>query len=158
MDHGPGGSVTDHTTITPSPLTLTSLTFTCSGLPAKSTCTFAPNPVPAGSSPTDVVLTITTTATTTAALEHPRTFYAAWLGFTSMGLVGVVVLGASKKRRKGVVVLGAFALMVVLMSLGCGGKHTPVTTLGTPQGTSTISVTGATTGFTHSTTFTLTVN
>ncbi len=153
-----GQTVTDHITVTPNPATLTSLTFTCSGLPAKSTCTFAPNPVPPGASPTDVVLTITTTASTTAALERPRTIYAAWLGFASMGLVGVVMLGAGKKRRKRAVVLGAFALMVVLMSIGCGGKHTPVTTPGTPQGTSTVTVTGATTGFTHSTTFTLTVN
>ncbi len=153
-----GQSVTDHITITPNPLTLTALSFTCSGLPAKSACTFTPNPVLPGAAPTDVVMTITTTASTTAALERPRTLYASWLGFTSMGLIGVVVMGARKKGRKKAIILGAFALMVVLMAIGCGGKHTPVTTPGTPPGTSTITVTGSTTGFTHSTTFTLTVN
>src|SRR5207237_1098124 len=110
------------------------------------------------SAPTDVVVTIATTASTTAALERPRTLYASWLGFTSMGLIGVVVIGASKKRRKKTMVLGALALMIVLMAIGCGGKHTPVTVPGPPAGTSTVTVTGSTTGFTHSTTFTLTVN
>jgi len=153
-----GQTVTEHITITPNPSTLTSLTFTCSGLPAKTTCTFAPNPVLPGSSPTDVVLTITTTAATTAALEHPRTIYAFWLGFTSVGLIGVVVMGTGKKRRKKAVVFGAFALMMVLMAIGCGGSPKHTTISGTPQGTSTVTVTGVTTGFTHSTTFALTVN
>jgi hypothetical protein len=155
-----GQSVIDHITITPNPATLTALNFTCSGLPAKSSCTFAPNPVLPGSAPTDVVMTITTTASTTSALERPRTLYAAWLGLTSMGLIGVVVIGASKKGRKKAIILGALSLMVVLMAIGCGGhsQPTPVTVPGTPAGTSTVTVTGSTTGFTHSTTFTLTVN
>jgi hypothetical protein len=155
-----GQSITEHISVTPNPSTSTALTFSCSGLPAKSTCTFAPNPVPPGSTPTDVVMTITTTASTTAALRRPRTIYAAWLGFASMGLVGVVVIGASRKGRRKAAILGAFALMMVLLTLGCGGgsMHTPVTVPGTPTGTSTVTVTGTTTGFTHSTTFTLTVN
>jgi len=155
-----GQSVTDHITITPNPATLTAMSFSCSGLPAKSNCTFAPNPVPPGTAPTDVVMTITTTASTTAALEQPRTLYAGWVGFTSLGLIGVVVVGANKKRRKTAVIFCATLLVVVLMAIGCGGspKHSPVTVLGTPAGTSTVTVTGATTGFTHSTTLTLTVN
>ncbi len=124
-----GQSVTDHITITPNPLTLTALTFSCTGLPAKSSCTFAPNPVPPSSAPTDVVMTITTTASTTSALERPRTFYAGWLGFTSLGLIGMVLIGARKKSRKAVGVLGAVSLMVVLLAVGCGGgsMRTPVT-------------------------------
>ena len=155
-----GQAVTDHITITPNPATLTAMSFSCSGLPAKSNCTFTPNPVPPGTAPTDVVMTITTTASTTAALEQPRTLYAGWVGFTSLGLMGVVVVGANKKRRKTAVIFCATSLVVVLMAIGCGGspKHSPVTVLGTPAGTSTVTVTGATTGFTHSTTFTLTVN
>jgi hypothetical protein len=155
-----GQSVTDHITFAPSPVTITALTFTCSGLPAKASCTFAPNPVPPGSAPTDVVMTITTTASTTAALAHPRMLYAGWLGFTSMGLIGVVVIGACRKSRKKSAILGTLSLMVVLMAVGCGGhsQQLPVTVPGTPLGTSTVTVTGSTTGSTHSTTFTLTVN
>jgi hypothetical protein len=113
-----------------------------------------------GSAPTDVVMTITTTASTTAALERPRNFHAAWLGFGSLGLVGVVLVGGRKKGRRKAGMLGFFAITMVLLSVSCGGHSSqppPTTVLGTPQGTSTISVTGSTTGFTHSTTFTLTV-
>jgi hypothetical protein len=155
-----GQSGTQHITITPSPLTLTALSFTCSGLPAKTTCSFSPNPVLPGSAPTDVVMTITTTASTTAALERPRNFYAAWLGFGSLGLVGVVLVGGRKKGRRKAGVLAFFAITMVLLAVSCGGHSSqppPTTVLGTPQGTSTISVTGSTTGFTHSTTFKLTV-
>jgi Carboxypeptidase regulatory-like domain/MBG domain len=156
-----GQSAIEHITVMPNPSTLTALIFSCSGLPAKTACSFAPNPVPPGSTPTDVVMTITTTATTTSALERPRVFYAAWLGFTSLGLMGVIVMGSRKKGRRAVVILGALSLMAVLLAVGCGGSpqpHNPVTVPGTPAGTSTITVSGSTTSFTHSTTFTLTVD
>lgn len=155
-----GQSVTEHITITPGPATLTGLSFACSGLPAKASCTFAPNPLPPVLVPSDVVMTITTTASTTAALQHPGVFYARWPGFISMGLIGVVVVGACRKTRKKAVILVAFSLLVVLMAIGCGGRsqQTPVAVPGTPAGIFTVTVTGSTTGFTHSTTFTLTVN
>jgi hypothetical protein len=105
-------------------------------------------------------MTITTTASTTAALERPRTLYAAWLGFTSLGFVGLVLMGGRRKIRGKAGILGFLAVTAVLLAIGCGGRSVqpPTTVSGTPQGTSTITVTGATTGFTHSTTFTLTVN
>ncbi len=151
---------TQHITITPNPVTLTALSFTCSGLPAKASCSFTPNPVLPGSAPTDVVMTITTTASTAAALERPRTFYAAWLGFSSLGLVGMVFMGGRRKGRKTAGILGFLAMIVVLTAVGCGGRSVqpPTTISGTPQGTSTITVTGSNAGFTHATTFTLTVN
>jgi hypothetical protein len=155
-----GQSGTQHLTITPNPATLTALTFICSGLPAKASCSFTPNPVSPGSAPTDVVMTITTTGSTTAALERPRTLYAAWLGFGSLGLVGVVLMGGRKKGRRKAGILGFLGMAVVLLAIGCGGRSAqpPTTVPGTPQGTSVITVTGSTAGFTHSTTFMLTVN
>jgi hypothetical protein len=152
-----GQAVIEHITITPNPSTLTALTFTCSRVPAQTSCTFAPNSVPPGSAPTDVVMTISTKTSTMAALEHPRVLNAGWLGFSSLGLIGVVVLGGRRKSRKKSVVLGAFSLMAVLMTVGCGGRGSQETIPGTPLGTSTVTVTGSTTAFTHSTTFTLTV-
>jgi hypothetical protein len=153
-----GQTATEHITIAPNPATLTSLNFSCSGLPAKTACAFAPNPVPPGSTPVDVVMSITTTAATTAAMRRPQTFYAGWLAFSGLGWLGLVVIGR-KKFRKASLILGALALMLVLLAVGCGGSpHTPVTVPGTPAGSYTITVTGSTTGFTHSTTFTLTVN
>ena len=152
-----GQSVGEHITITPNPLTLTALTLTCPIVPAKTTCTFAPSSIPPGSAPTDVVMTIATTASTTAALQHTGELYAGWLGFGSMGWIGVMVLGSHRKARKKTVVLGAFSLLLVLMTASCGGGGSHSTVPGTPLGTSTVTVTGANANFTHSTTFTLTV-
>jgi len=151
-----GQTATEHITFTPVPATVSALTFTCSGLPVKSRCTFAPNPVPPGSAPADVVMTITTTASTTAELDTPRALYANWLGFASLGLLGVVVTGVRRKSRNKTLLLSAFSLLVILILAGCGG-HTQQTVPGTPPGTSTVTVTGSNTSFTHSTTFTLTV-
>jgi len=152
-----GQPVVEHILVTPNPLTLTALTFTCSQMPAKTSCTFAPSTVPAGSTQTDVVMTITTTASTTAALAHPQVLYANWLGFGSMGLIGMVILGGRRKNYKKSIALGAFSLMILLMTIGCGGGSTLHTVPGTPPGTSTVTVTGSTTAFTHSTTFNLIV-
>jgi len=102
-------------------------------------------------------MTITTTASTTAALQRTGELYAGWLGFSSMGWIGVMVLGSRRKARKKTVVLGAFSLLLVLMTAGCGDGGSHSTVPGTPLGTSTVTVTGANANFTHSTTFTLTV-
>jgi hypothetical protein len=154
-----GQSVTDRILLTPSPATLTAVTFTCSGLPAKTSCTFAPNQVAAGSAPTNVVMTITTTAATAMGLRGPRVFYAGWLGFSAAGLFGMVVVGVRKKSRKKAVVLATFSLLLMLLMIGCGGGYVGSGTVpGTPSGTSTVTVTGASTNFTHSTTLRLTVN
>jgi hypothetical protein len=150
-----GQLATDHITITPHQTTLTALELTCSGLPAKASCTFAPNPVRPGSAPTDVIVTITTTAASTVSvLQRVPMFYSNWLGFTSLGLIGVVVGVRTKSRRRGLVLL-AFSLGILLTAIGCA---TARQIQGTPSGTVTVTVTGSTTGFTHTTTFTLTVN
>jgi hypothetical protein len=152
-----GQAATEHITITPNPATLTALTLACSGLPSKATCAFAPIQVPAGSTLTDVLVTISTASAATSSLERPRMPFAGWLGFISAGLLGMVVVGVSKKNRKRTRMLHAMAMMVLLTVSGCG-THTQQTIPGTPPGTSTVIVTGSTTGATHSTTFTLIVN
>jgi MBG domain-containing protein len=151
-----GQLVVDHITITPHPATLTVLALTCSGLPAKASCTFAPNTVRPGSAPTDVIMTITTTAASTmSALQRAPMFYTNWLGFTSLGLIGVVVVGVRTKSRKRGLVLLAFSLGILLTAIGCA---TARQIQGTPSGTVTVTVTGSTASFTHVTTLTLTVN
>ena len=84
--------------------------------------------------------------------------YAGWVGLTGMGLMGLVVVGVRRMSRKRVVILSGFSLIVLMMTMGCGALQTGLGTTGTPPGTSTVTMTGSTTGFTHSTTFTLTVN
>jgi hypothetical protein len=174
-----GQSVTEHFTFTPTPSTATATALACSGLPAKTTCTFSPASIPAGSTPVDVTLTIATTATTTAALHQPQGLYAMWIPLTGLGLVGVVLVGTLKKNR---VRLAGFAILFVAFAAlalsGCGGgSHstpapnptptpipsptptpTPVTSAGTPTGTFVITATATTgSGATHSATFNLVV-
>jgi hypothetical protein len=176
-----GQSVTEHFTFTPTPSTSTTTALACSGLPAKTTCTFSPATIPAGSTPVDVTLTITTTATTTSALHQPRGVYAMWMPLAGLGLVGVVLVGTRKKNRvrlAGVAIL--FVAFSALALSGCGGGSpstptptptpvatptptpvptpTPITTPGTPSGTFVITATATTgSGATNSANFNLVV-
>jgi hypothetical protein len=153
-----GQPVIVHITITPVPATITALHFTCSGLPAKASCMFSPNPVPPGSALTDVVATITTTASTASALQRPPVGYATWMGFTGVGLIGLVLVGVRGKSRttRKRLLLVVFSFMVLLMTMGCGALQVTPGTAGTPSGTFTVTMTGSNASFT-STTFTLTV-
>jgi hypothetical protein len=153
-----GQSATEHIMLIPNPATGAPITFACSGLPALSSCTFAPSTVPAGSPQVDVVLTISTTAAT-AALAHSQMFYAAWLPFSGIGLFGIVVIATRRRSRKAAAGFSVLALMLVILLNGCGGHPTTTMTKpGTPAGTSVVTVTATSVTFTHSTIFSLTVN
>jgi Subtilase family len=156
----PGQSATEHFTFTPSPSTATATTFSCSGLPAFASCAFAPGSAPAGNTPLDIVLTISTTATTASALQQPRTFYAMWLPLGSLGTVGLVLVGARKQSRMRLVIFAILAMAFMALSLsGCGGgSHQTSTQAGTPAGSFTVTATATSgTGVVRSTTFTLVV-
>src|SRR5208337_402275 len=84
------------------------VTLTCSGAPAQSTCSVSPSSVKLnGSAPAPVTVTVTT-AGTSASLAHPSGFSQAgirpalWLAFS--GLPGLVLLGSlrrSSRKRHG---------------------------------------------------------
>ncbi len=154
-----GQTGTEHITFTPIPATSNTITFTCSNLSAKTTCTFVPATVAATNAPVDVALSVKTTAATTSALKHLRDLYAAWIPFASLGLAGLVTIGRRRKPRKSAIFLTVLFLMLAGFLIGCGsGSHTPITTPGTPPGTYTVTVTGTSSSVAHSTTFSLTVN
>ncbi len=126
--------------------TILPLTYTCTGYPSLSTCTFSP------SSPTQVAavtVNITTTASSSAQARplngRSRIFYAALLP----GLFGIVFVAGSRKRS--LHSIRTLGLIVVLgfstMWLGsCGGSNNGSTgTPGTPVGNYTITI-NATTG------------
>jgi hypothetical protein len=156
-----GNSATYPITVTTDSGFTDSVTLSCtSTLPDKTSCSFSPSViVPGGNS----VLTITTTAATTAQLTAPAPFnhrpvFAFWFG-----LPGIVVAGAgvSGRRRKVAIVL---ALLVIIASVigfvACGGSKSSTSTpvAGTPAGTYTITVTGTAGTLTHTNTVTLVVN
>ena len=155
-----GTSATEHITFTPSPGISGAVTLACSSLPGKSACSFAPATIASGIAQAAVVVTITTTASTAAAIPHSGLLYAAWLPFTGLGLLGMAFV-VPGKRRKASAILTLMVLGVLMFAVGCGGSShttTPPVDNGTPKGTYTVTVTGTSGNVTQSTTFKLTVN
>jgi hypothetical protein len=129
--------------LTPHPLYSSSITVSCSGLPAASTCSSKTVSL-ANQAGASVVLDVTTTArpaTTPAASLFKRHFYAVWLMVPAMALVGV---GGNRRRRR---ILGFLALCTLftlaLFVPACSSSKTTTPPAGTPAGNYTITITAA---------------
>jgi hypothetical protein len=165
-----GSSATYDLTVTGKNGYTSAISFTCSGLPSKATCSFSPATVTtAGNDPQATVLTISTTAasttTTTASLlpagansnsksnSGSRPLLAS---LSALGLFGFVLAAGGKNRARGqaALLLGVMLVGISFTLVGCSGVSTPaspattVTVPGTPAGTYTVTVTstGAGTG------------
>ena len=140
-----GATATYTVQLTPRPLYGSSITITCSNLPANSRCVPSTSPVTLSStSGASVALNITTTArpiTTTAVSLFTRHFYAIWLMLPGIALVGV---GRNRSRRK---ILGVLALSMLLaltmLVPACSSSRTQAQVSGTPAGNYSILVTAA---------------
>ena len=145
-----------------------SISFSCTGLPALAGCTFTPASVTPNSSDVTTTLTITTAAPT-ASLAPPfgrrsSPLYAIWLVVPAM-LLGTVGMAVPNKRRK----LLSYSIVFLLVSgcllqVACNGASNSGSgggggggTGGTPSGTYTVTVTGTAGATQHTTTVTLTV-
>ncbi len=140
--------------------TVLPLTYTCSGLPNLSSCTFSPA---SPSQATAVSVSITTTASTSAQARPPhptRILYAALFP----GLFGIMFIAGSRRRslrgiqmRVLILVIGASTLW--LGSCG-GGSSSSSSTTGTTPGNYTVKINATTGGsgpISNSYQFTLTV-
>ncbi len=136
---------------------LGAITFSCSGLPDKASCSF--NPQSESQLSATVTMVVSATAGSTAALPQgpgiASPFYAALLPI--LGLLG---LGVGRKKRKATRLRLAMllaGLVILLTFVGCGGGGFHQT--GTPAGTFpiTVSATSASTGQSASTVVNLTV-
>jgi uncharacterized repeat protein (TIGR01451 family) len=149
-----------------------SATFSCSGLPAASTCTFNPPSVTLSSS-SAVTLNIATTARSTSVPQGfrirgngPPTVFL--LVLSLIGLFAAAYQRAKSVRRKLAFGLCLAVTLAVAGIVGCGGGGggggggpTPTPTPhvnGTPAGTYTVTVTGTTPIGASSSTLSLTVN
>lgn len=147
-----------------------SATFSCSGLPAASTCTFNPPSVTLSSS-SAVSLNIATTARSVSVPagfrirgNGPSTVFL--LGLSLLGLFAAACQRAKSVRRKvafGLCLAGMLAVAVIAGCGGGGGSGVPSPTPtphanGTPAGTYAVTVTGTTPIGASSSTLTLTVN
>lgn len=155
------------------------VTFSCSGEPANTSCTFNPNTVTPTSGGT--VTTSLTIGTTTPGTPYhpmvalPRSGQGPWL-YLAMGLLLIAILALSKFafsgaenlhlgcRARAFSLVGAAGLIVVAASLlslsGCGGgsSNNNAANPGTPTGTTTLMVTATSGSISHSTNITLTVH
>ncbi len=98
------------------------VTLTCAGLPAGVTCSFSPATVNPGSTGATSTLTISvsSTAVLRAPLQRPALpLFALWIG--GLPLFGVVLIGATPRRKRSTWLLLGLLLLVVLAQLGCGG-------------------------------------
>jgi hypothetical protein len=154
-----GGSASTSVTVTGQAGYNGIVNFSCSGLPANSSCSFTPLTVASGGNTT---MTIATAARQAAALKHPRLDWLTSIAGSACAVV--LIVGVPAQRRKRIGLWSAILLLVVLGSMlsfiGCGGaaapKQAPVTT-GTPAGTFTVTVTASDGVLTHTTAVTLAV-
>lgn len=144
------------------------VSLSCSGVPAKSTCSISPASVTlSGSSSADVTVKVATNAASDALPipfnppEIPPTTML-WACLASLIGFGVLVRFLPSRVRTRARFLAP--LVVVLMAItfwtacgGGGGSTAPSSTLGTPAGTYALTVTGKSGNLTQSTTVSLTV-
>jgi len=129
------------------------VSFSCSGAPAQSTCSVSPASVKLdGSNPAPVAVAVTT-AGNSARLAHPAGFQSigarAALWFALFGVSGLVLLGGSGSRSRRqrslfnvLACLCLFSLAVTFSACGGGGAGTGSGVTGTPAGSYNLTVTG----------------
>ncbi len=149
------------------------ITFSCTGLPSRSSCLFNPTSLTPGSNPATTTLTITTTApgmipgAPSAQPWTPPPVLIVLLALLAIALFAVVRAGfkpALAHRpawRTGCYLAAVLVLAVLAVSCGGGGGGgggpTPPPNPGTPPGTYMVSVRGVSGSITRTTTVTLTV-
>jgi hypothetical protein len=117
------------------------ISFTCSGLPLESKCTFSPSSLAAsGTMTTTPVSVMVSTTAPTANLEAPPGFHLAKGWMVAVGLIfpGIVIVGG-KNRGRGFLLMLMLLLVAVVPSCG-GGSHKPPPDPGTPTGTSNVTI------------------
>jgi hypothetical protein len=126
------------------------MTFSCSGLPALATCSFNPASISMSGAPASEIVTISTTAASSAVFspsepfsQKPRYEPFALLACLTFTLAGAALFSNRFRSMVGKAMLCAMAISAVLLS-GCGGGGSstaqPIFKPGTPAGTSTVAI------------------
>ncbi len=119
------------------------ISYTCSGLPALSTCSFSPASIAAGSGSTPVTLSIHTTAAIASGTapslpwKPSGPLFAFWL---SLPALGIVSLGSGRHSRKRLSILGGLLVVGLVGSFAACGGSSHHGSPGTPPGSYTITV------------------
>ena len=134
----PGQSGSTTLTVTPLGGFNQSVSYSCTGLPAEATCTFA------AASASSETLTIATTGPS-ASLDKIHSGRSRGLFYALMlpGILGLALSAGNRKSRRAVRVLSFVACLslATLLMPGCGGGSTAQSNPGTPVGSSSVTVT-----------------
>jgi FG-GAP-like repeat/Abnormal spindle-like microcephaly-assoc'd, ASPM-SPD-2-Hydin/Cep192 domain 4/HYDIN/CFA65/VesB-like, Ig-like domain len=159
-----GGTANYTLTFTPQGGLAATVTLSCSGTPAKATCTVNPSSLALdGTNPANATVTVTTTAPSAVIALTPTPFsappLALWVAlFGLAGFVALARLGSGRLRVRGIAArIALLAALAMSASCGGGGSNT-VQQPGTPAGNYMLTVTARTTAGTTTVTHTLTLN
>jgi len=135
-----GNTATYTVNLSPVPIFSSSITVSCSGLPAAATCA-SKSVTLSNTGGASVPLAITTTARpATGASLFTRHFYALWFMIPGLALVGV---GRSDQRRRkilGILSLGVMFAMLWFLP-ACSSSKTQTPPAGTPAGIYNVTIT-----------------
>jgi hypothetical protein len=166
----PGQSASYKVAVAPSGGFNQTVTLSCSGAPAHSTCSVSPSSVKLSESATTATVTVTT-AGGSAGLTQPingpgGNMFGSWLALSgTLGLAMLVSLGGWRRKRRprllyGLAFLCLFSIGVTISACGGGGSSSSGGG-GTQAGTYNLTVTGTftsgSTNLTHKTNLTLVV-
>ena len=138
------------------------VSLSCSGLPRGATCSVSPNPVTVAT-PVTVTVTVDTALRTFATpmftkFDLPVNLHnfarPLWLSFVLL----LTLTMLARLRRLPVAALLSLAVMLLLLSAGCGSGSIAGVPAGTPAGTSQFTVIATSGSLTHTTVITLQVN
>jgi Pro-kumamolisin, activation domain/Bacterial Ig-like domain (group 3) len=151
-----GGSATATVNVTVDTGFTGTMNFSCTALPLYAKCAFSPATL-SGAGSTN--LTITTKAPVSASLVpgNPNNYFAWWVGMGTP-IAGIFLLGVPRRHRGKW--LATVALGLLAVGIGCGGGGSGGGgggSPGTPRGIYQVNVNASVGGFTHTNTFTLTV-
>jgi len=143
------------------------VTFSCSGEPAGTTCSFSPNTVtPQGANAVTTSMTIATSSNPYNPMAVSKGMFGTWLPISMTSLFGLVLVESRRRRRISrrfwwrwlSYSFGAALLLTALLGVSGCGSYNNNSASGTPRGTTTVVITATSGSISHSANVSLTVH